>query len=398
MKKLLLPAAALACLAAAVAAQVGVVSSRGMLGIANPIYRKHADQVSRAEYVTSFGMYLPKGDFAFAASAFLGGLRADAYWLKAAQYVSKSFEDPALKTRFLGDLYIAMIRIDPWWSSAAVTASNAVTGVTNDNEQAVEILDRAIRVRPDDWRLWYARMAVYLFWPGHKSDAVRSALIGASRPGASRALLDAANQLALEDGHYELAVRVARRRIKQYGLDSALGRIAWRDYLEHYSRYLEHLLAKDLEAYRQKHGNFPASLDGLVADGILKDLPPEPYGLGWIYDPASGAVLSRGLGTLEGARMHFILSFCVTRYYRRHGIPPASIQAALDDVKFTAKDIEPVRYFGNPPSLVPHPVLGDWKYDPATGRIELGPGMDIPHIFRRADELRERLLSGGKPL
>ena len=63
-------------LASAIVALMGVVQSRGKLGIENPIYRRHADEISKAEYVASFGLYLPKGDFAKAGGAFLGGLRA----------------------------------------------------------------------------------------------------------------------------------------------------------------------------------------------------------------------------------------------------------------------------------------------------------------------------------
>jgi len=380
-------------LAGAVGAQMGVVQYRGKLGIENPIYRQHADEVSRAEYVASFGLYLPKGDFARAGGAFLGGLRADAYWLKAAQYVSRSFDDPALKSRFLGDLYLAMIDADPYWSTGAEIAANAVDAVDRRHDQAVAILDRALKERPDQWRLWYTKMGIYLFWHGHKAEAIRAALAGSRTPDASPALLDAANALANEDADYGLAVQIAEKRVEQYGLASRLGAIAWRDLLEHTAHFSEHLLNKQVISYKEKFNRFPADLHELVDRKLIEKLPPEPYQMNWAYDPRTGAVHSEGLGILEGARMRLLLASLVSAYERHHQKLPKDLKEAFDTEGRRSKDPEFERLFGSPPKLVDHPLLGPWKYDAGNGQIALPDGYDLKDIMKRADELREKLLN-----
>jgi tetratricopeptide (TPR) repeat protein len=379
-------------LTGAICAQMGVVQSRGRLGIENPIYRLHADEVSRADYVSSFGLYLPKGDFARAAGAFLGGLRADAYWLKAAQYVSKSFDDPALKSRFLGDLYLAMIDADPYWSTGAETAANAVDAVDRKHEQAIEILNRALKERPDQWRLWYTKMGIYLFWPGHKAEATRAALAGSRTPDASPALLDAANSLANEDADYKLAVEIAERRVEHYGLTSRFGAIAWRDLLEHTARFSERLLNKQVVSYKVKFNKLPAGLQDLVETKLMEQVPPEPYKMKWIYDPRTGAVYSEGLVILEGARMRLILTSLVSAYERHHKRLPKDLKEAFDAECMRSTDPELVRLFGSPPRLLDHPLLGPWKYDADNGQIALPEGYDLKDSGKRADELREKLI------
>jgi tetratricopeptide (TPR) repeat protein len=381
-----------ASLAGAIGAQMGVVQSRGKLGIENPIYRQRADEVSRAEYVASFGLYLPKGDFAKAAGAFLGGLRADAYWLKAAQYVSRSFDDPALKSRFLGDLYLAMIDADPYWSTGAETAANAVDAVDRRHDQAIEILNRALKERPDQWRLWYTKMGIYLFWPGHKAEAIRAALAGSRTPDTSPALLDAANALANEDADYKLAVEIAEKRVEKYGLASRLGAIAWRDFLEHSARFSERMLNKKVSEYKEKFNKLPAGLHELVDTKLIEQIPPEPYQMNWVYDPRTGAVHSKGLGILEGARMRVILASLVSAYQRHHRSLPKDLQTAVTAEGAKSADPEVERLFGSPPKLIDHPLLGPWKYDTGNGQIALPDGYDLKYIGKQADELREKLL------
>jgi len=292
-----------------------------------------------------------------------------------------------------------MIDTDPYWSSAAVTAVNAISGVTTQNDQAIQVVDKALKARPEDWRLWYSAMALYLFWPGHKAEAIRFARMGARRPGASVALLDAANTLASEDGNYRLAVDIAKERLQKYGLNSMLGGIAWRDYLEHNSRYLQYQYQGAIDKFHKDKNRFPENLDELVSSGyITNGLAPEPYGLGWIYDSAKGTIISKGLGILDGARMAIIIQTMLHEYSGKYGHMPETLKVLFDNYRFPESEIDGIRYFGNPPKLVPHPVIGNWLYDPnKSPAIELPPDMTMKYIMGVGNKIRDELLMGTVP-
>lgn len=373
-------------LAAAIGAQMFLVHMRGP-GSEEALIYCRADATLRDLHVQSYGMYLPKGEFARRMLAFMGGVRADMYWLKAAQYVSRHFNDPGIKLQFLDELYGAMLDADPYWHTAAIIAARLLAAVGRDQESAERLLEQALRYRPGEWRLWYELAGIYLFWPGREEEAGRALRQAARLPGAPRVLGDAAATLYYEAGRFELAQRMTIERIeryrKQYGPDSPPVRMAQHDLQEFTARMFEERYGRAVAEYERRFGQRPLGLDELSRHGLLPAEPLErdPYGRRWLYQPASGSVISEGLAILEGHRMRVLLDEWVRVYRRRTGRFPPDLETAVNAVREEPHAPEAYRLFGRPPVLMPHPILGDWNYEAGTGEILLPAGYSAADIY-----------------
>lgn len=369
-----------------VSAKVCLLRTQGGPGYEEAVIFQKADEKAVEYYVDSFGMYLPRGEFARRAFAFAGGLRADTYWLKAAQYVSRHFGEPQVKLCFLDELYDAMLDADPYWYSAATVAARILDAVGRDHREAERLLRKAIARRPEQWQLWYELGGVYLFWPGREGDAARAYRTAAGLPDAPKLLLDVAATLYSEAGRHELARTITRERIQRYkeryGEDASIVRTAERDLQEFEARLFQQQLNRSVQDFLYRHGRLPKRLRELVQEGLVdEEATKEPYGQGWLMNPDTGEIASKGLGILEGHRMCGILLSWVHSYKSAKGSLPASLVEAVAFQRRRTHGAEAKRLFGDPPVLKPHPLLGKWDYDPETGEIELPDGYRYQDLY-----------------
>lgn len=390
MKTLLPASGVVLLLAVSVTAKIGLVRVQGGAGYEEKIIFGRPEEKALGRYVQSYGMYLPRGEFSRRAFAFMGGLRADTYWLKAAQYVSRHFQNPEVKLRFLSELYGAMLDADPHWHSAAVVAARILDAVGREHTDAEALLLKAISRRPEQWQLWFELGGVYLFWPGHEGDAARAYRTAAGLPGAPKLLLDVAATLYSEAGRHDMARTVTQERIKRhrerYGVDSRLVKIAERDLQEFEARHFEQQLTRAVEDFHRRHGRLPERLRELAQEGLVgKEAMKEPFGQGWLMNPDTGRIASKGLGILEGHRMHGILSAWARSYRRATGRFPESLGEAVAFQRARPHGGEAKRLFGDPPVLKPHPLLGKWDYNAETGRIELPEGYGYRDLYPGED-------------
>jgi hypothetical protein len=49
-------------------------------------------------------------------------------------------------------------------------------------------------------------------------------------------------------------------------------------------------LSRKVEEYREKNGRLPPSLEALVREGMISELPVDPEGNPYLYDSGSGQV------------------------------------------------------------------------------------------------------------
>jgi len=220
------------------------------------------------------------------------GLMADIYWLRTVQYYgSQRAFSPDPHYELLRPLIDITTRLDPRFELAyrygAIFLSEARPNGAGKPEQGVELLEAGVRQLPHSWRL---RWDLGSFYFAFLSDSKRAAAVlveAAKLPGAPYWLESLAGNFLMGDDRQ--ASRAIWRR--QY----ELGEGAMRDNAAYHLQVLDALDTRDalrerVERFRAARGRVPRELGELVAGGLIRELPRDPSGAAFAYNPETGNV------------------------------------------------------------------------------------------------------------
>lgn len=245
------------------------------------------DKVVRRKLPGSSIIYIPSGRFLTFATFGYRSLAADLIYLWAIQY----YATPTIDDRFdhLDHIFAIINELDPRYQDPYEIGALIAVQEARDTRAAFAILDRGDANNPDQW--------IYTFNAGHV---------------AMMTLKD----FALAEKYFERCMKipgapefVERLRANALYRKGDL-RTSWETWLDIYNRAPDertrriasnHLynvkatidgsaLGAALEAYRQRHGRFPASLEALVREGLVREVPRDLDGNDYVYDPATGKV------------------------------------------------------------------------------------------------------------
>lgn len=219
-------------------------------------------------------------------------LMADIYWLRTVQYFgSQRAFSPDPHYELLRPLIDITTRLDPRFELAyrygAVFLSESLpTGAGKPNE-GVEVLEAGVRQLPHSWRL---RWDLGSFCFAFLSDSKRAAavLVEAARlPGAPYWLESLAGKFLMGDDR-EAARAIWRRQYE-------MGEGVMRDNAEYHLQILDAQDVRDslkalVDRFREARGRAPRDLNELVAAGLLRELPRDPSGAAFSYNPETGRV------------------------------------------------------------------------------------------------------------
>jgi tetratricopeptide (TPR) repeat protein len=249
-------------------------------------------------------LYLPNGRHLRLMSLGHAPLVADMLYLWAIQYYANYQRSD--RSRYIEHVFGNVITeldphfVDPYWLGSMILAVEA-----GDLEAALRLLDKGFHENPKQWVFPYLagwecyraaqfdRAARYFdraaAVPGAPPRLLRMRAGMAFRGGSSRAALDEWIEVH-DDPRSDAATRaIAQRRIRDLRVRADLED-----------------LDGAIRAFRGAHGRLPRQLGELVRGGQFDELPLDPDGQLYGYDPATGRVsssagrvLSPGLG---GAR------------------------------------------------------------------------------------------------
>jgi hypothetical protein len=152
------------------------------------------------------------------------------------------------------------------------------------------VLQRATAARPFDfWPAFYYGFGVYTF----ERDARRAAEILRDAAGRARG---ENNRLMLESvaaRWYQRGASPEETLVFLQALAAQSQYATFRAYLATRARRVEGQIAlqKAVDAYRRREGEWPASLDVLVAAGLIQAVPDDPYRFGYLLQPDGQVVL-----------------------------------------------------------------------------------------------------------
>jgi tetratricopeptide (TPR) repeat protein len=232
------------------------------------------------------------------------GVLADIYWMRTIQYYGRRDEADRRPVRYknlaaLLDLTSALDpdMVDVYRAGSVFLAEPDPSGAGQPDE-AVKLLDRGIEHHPQDWRLMMDKGFIY-FWYVRDFKRAGDIWLSASRLSAAPHWMEALAAMALSrGGDVETAKLLWQHQLEQSDRE---------DVKENARNHLFSLEVAEarwtleffIERYREKHGRLPEELEDLVRAGFLRQVPKDPSGAAYAYEPANGFV---GLSPETGVR------------------------------------------------------------------------------------------------
>jgi tetratricopeptide (TPR) repeat protein len=223
----------------------------------------------------------------------------DLYWMRVIQYYGRRDEAEKRPVRYgnLAALLDITTTLDPdlidAFRAGSVFLSEAEPIGAGQPHEAVRLLDKGIRLHPDDWRLRFDKGMVY-FWHLRDFKTAGTVWIEASRMDGAPFWMASLAALALsKGGQLDAAIALWQREYQEAGRADV--RANARNHLLSFQVAeqlwtLEFLVGK----FREIRGVNPSRLEDLVEIGWLREVPPDPTGTPYEYDRTTGRVkLSR---------------------------------------------------------------------------------------------------------
>jgi len=231
-------------------------------------------------------MYLPNGRFLKVASLGHSTFVADLIYIWSIQYYGTWRGEERFE--FLDHVYSTVLaRLDPQFLDPYLIGSLIMIVERRDLEAGLKLLDQGMVANPGAWLLPYeAGFYAYDIGKDHARAAryFETAMRIPGAPPSTRRLYaemvnrqgDKQTSLALWrevfDGATDDRVRVvAANHIHDLAIEVDVARFAGA-----------------LRAYRERHGRNPGSLDALRRAGLLPEIPLDPDGSEYLYDPLTG--------------------------------------------------------------------------------------------------------------
>ena len=220
-------------------------------------------------------------------------LVADYRWLEAVQLVGHEQADLVGAAPAIQQLVGSVVALDPFVGHPYRFAS---LWLVNDVEQvraANKILERGIAYHPDDWRNRFYLSFNHFFYLGDAEAATRELEAAVNLEGAPRylgrllaRLRSGTNGLEAAGAYLEELLKQTEDPWKIAEYEKALDEIE----TERRARYLDEARL----VYRDRNGRDIEKVEDLTTgrDAVLRELPPELHGWGWVLEPVDGQIVS----------------------------------------------------------------------------------------------------------
>jgi hypothetical protein len=222
-------------------------------------------------------------------------LVADVYWMRTIQYYGRRDEAARRLIRYKN--LAALLEITTTLDSGMIDAFRAGSSFLAEPEpagagqplQAVRLLDRGISHNPGEWRLHFDKGFVYFWHQKNFSEAGEVWLAASRLPGAPPWMGNLAAMALSKSGAVETARALWQKQFEASDRPDVREN-AWNHLasiqVDQDFWTLEYFIRKFLAKYRK----FPARLEDLARAGYLQQVPSDPSGVPYLYDPTSGIV------------------------------------------------------------------------------------------------------------
>jgi tetratricopeptide (TPR) repeat protein len=246
--------------------------------------------------------WLPDGKLLRLVSSGERLLVSDVYWLKLVQYMGETVLAKQQRWEALYPLANIVTDLDPRHGYAYQVAGSNLSGFAHRLGESNAILMKGMKAVPERWDLPFTYAFNKYFYEEDFAEAAAYARRAAEVGKKPHLALLAANLslAANQDDEYETAAAFLEESIRQADpdlrkdLEARLVKVRTYELLSR--------LEKDVAAFERQTGRKPFLLTDLIDAGVVRNLPVDPSGGSFIFDPATGQVRSTALGARKPAR------------------------------------------------------------------------------------------------
>ena len=222
-------------------------------------------------------------------------LVADIYWIRAVQHYggTKLSNQPNKQYDVLYPLLDLTTSLDPYfdvvYKFGSVFLAEPYPSGAGRPDQAIALLQKGLRTRPDQWDLAQGVGFVYYWWLADYQNAAMWFNRAADMPDAPDWLRPLAAVTLAQGGNRAssrlLWTEIARNADADWLRDQASFRLKQLDALDGID-----FIQRIVDQYRGRTGVPPASWDDMMRAGLLRGVPPDPTGVPFQLNPATGKV------------------------------------------------------------------------------------------------------------
>lgn len=235
-------------------------------------------------------MYLPQGEYLRVAVLGYEQVAADLLWIQAIQAMGerKVSEEAG---HWIAQALDVITTLDPRFVRVYEVGGIALTTLVVLAEESNRLLEKGIRHNPEVWQLPFLLGFNYYF-DFHDDQKAADYIARASRlPEAPAYLAPLAARLYVSARDPQDAIDFLAQMYAQT-TDENVKRVLEQRFKEvTVERDLQHL-EEAINQYRTLYKRAPQRLEDLVGPGLLREIPHEPFGGRYLYDPQTQSVRS----------------------------------------------------------------------------------------------------------
>ncbi len=228
------------------------------------------------------------------------GLASDILYLKCNVFMGGTLErkeEPRIKEwewKWLVNVLDTTTDLDPYFFDPYFFANAFLPWDGGKVEEANRLLEKGSRYRDWDWMMPFFIGFNDFFFLHKDAEAAPYLMEASRRPGGDLMLGSLAARLAFNENRTETAVYFLEETARRTDDESLKQRYEMR------AQALRSIvvLEKGISVYKKKFGKLPMTIDELVNQKILKELPTDPYG-GMYYVAQDGTIGSTSSSELE---------------------------------------------------------------------------------------------------
>jgi tetratricopeptide (TPR) repeat protein len=251
--------------------------------------------LAKPEGVSTNLLYVRSPEVLTRATLSFQALMADIYWIRAVQHYggTKLSNDPNKQYDALYPLLDLTTSLDPYfdvvYKFGSVFLAEQYPAGAGRPDQAIALLQKGLRTRPDRWELAQGVGFVYYWWLADYRNAAMWFNRAADMPSAPDWLRPLAAVTLAQGGNRAssrmLWTEISRNADADWLRDQASFRLKQLDALDGID-----FIQRIVDQYRARTGVPPTSWDAMMRAGLLRGVPPDPTGVPFRLEPATGKV------------------------------------------------------------------------------------------------------------
>jgi hypothetical protein len=268
-----------------------IVSALGVLCItALHFLQVTLDQQRAATPKLQRFMYLPQGEALRVAVLGYEHVVADFLWIQAIQAMGerKVTEEAG---RWIAHAFDVITTLDPLFVRVYEAGGIALVTLVVMPEESNRLLEKGIRHNPEVWQLPFLLGFNYYFEMQDDQKAAAYIARASRLPGAPGFLVGFATRLYVSARTPGDAIAFLSQ-MYAHTPDENVKRVLEQRLREVVVERDLQLLEEAVSRYRERYRRAPARLEDLVGPGLLRELPREPLGGRYLFDPQTQSVRS----------------------------------------------------------------------------------------------------------